>query len=124
MTDLPQQSHPTNPVKAIRAYCLECCCESASEVKLCPVTECQLHPFRLGKNPFRKGRALSDEEKKRNAERLRAFKLLKSQQNAEEKILDEFQSVIPWNHPYHDETLTKDGRYPTYPNFPEEDDHG
>ena len=124
MTDLPQQSHPTNPVKAIRAYCLECCCESASEVKLCPVTECQLHPFRLGKNPFRKGRELTAEEKQRNAERLRAFKLSKSQQNAEENFADAFQSVIPCNDAFLKETLTKDGEYPTYPNFPEEDDHG
>ncbi len=41
-----------NPVKAIRAKCLDCCCDSANEVKLCPVQTCPLYPFRFGKNPF------------------------------------------------------------------------
>ena len=41
------------PAKAIRKYCLECCYESAMEVKLCPAEGCPLHPFRFGKNPFR-----------------------------------------------------------------------
>ena len=51
---LPDQSHPTSPAKAIRAFCLECCRESVQEVKLCPAVECPLHPFRYGKNPFHK----------------------------------------------------------------------
>lgn len=42
-----------SPVKAIRAYCLGCCYGSANEVKLCPITNCELYPFRFGKNPFR-----------------------------------------------------------------------
>lgn len=43
----------TSPVKAIRAYCLNCCLESANEVRLCPAEDCVLHPFRFGKNPYR-----------------------------------------------------------------------
>ena len=43
------------PLKAIRAYCLDCCLESAKEVKLCPAEGCSLHPFRMGHNPNRKG---------------------------------------------------------------------
>ena len=43
------------PLKAIRAYCLDCCLESAKEVKLCPAEGCPLHPFRMGHNPNRKG---------------------------------------------------------------------
>lgn len=53
----------TNPVKVIREHCIECCGGSASEVKLCPVTKCRLHPFRLGKNPYRTKREMTAEQK-------------------------------------------------------------
>ena len=43
----------TNPAKAIREYCLSCCLESTMEVKLCPASDCALHAFRFGKNPYR-----------------------------------------------------------------------
>lgn len=43
------------PMKAIRAKCLDCCCGQAKEVRLCPMTDCPLHPYRMGKNPTRKG---------------------------------------------------------------------
>jgi len=36
---------------AIRRYCLWCCCDSAAEVRLCPSTDCSLHPFRFGRRP-------------------------------------------------------------------------
>ena len=39
------------PVKAIRAKCLDCCCGSAKEVRLCPAQDCPLYPFRIGHNP-------------------------------------------------------------------------
>jgi len=39
------------PVQSIRKYCLDCCCGSPKEVRLCPNTDCPLYPFRLGKNP-------------------------------------------------------------------------
>ena len=42
------------PVKAIRKKCLDCCCDSANEVRACPVTTCPLYMYRLGKNPNRK----------------------------------------------------------------------
>lgn len=45
----------TTPLKAIRLKCLDCCCGSAHEVKLCTVEKCSLFPFRLGKNPNRAG---------------------------------------------------------------------
>lgn len=34
--------------KAIRLKCLDCCCGSAYEVRLCPVRKCPLWRFRLG----------------------------------------------------------------------------
>ena len=58
----------TNPVKVIRAKCLDCCCGDPYEVKLCTATRCPLHPFRDGKNPYRQKPELSKEEKNRRAE--------------------------------------------------------
>lgn len=44
-----------SPVKAIRAYCIECSGNSCKEVRECIIKNCPLYPFRLGKNPNRKG---------------------------------------------------------------------
>ena len=41
------------PLKAIRAHCLECVGGSSDEVKLCTAPKCWLYPYRFGKNPFR-----------------------------------------------------------------------
>lgn len=53
----------TNPVKAIRAKCLDCCCGNAAEVNLCSCKDCSLYPFRFGKNPYRKTRELSEAQR-------------------------------------------------------------
>ena len=53
----------TNPVKAIRARCLDCCGGSAKEVDLCPSKTCSLYPFRYGKNPYRTKRELTEEQR-------------------------------------------------------------
>ena len=55
------------PIKAIRAKCLDCCCGNQNEVKLCPINDCPLYPYRLGKNPYIK---LSEEQKAARAARL------------------------------------------------------
>ena len=39
------------PIKAIRAYCVECSGGMTKEVKLCPVENCPLYPYRMGKRP-------------------------------------------------------------------------
>jgi len=39
------------PVAAIRANCLDCCCGSTKAVRECPISNCTLHPYRLGKRP-------------------------------------------------------------------------
>ena len=49
----PVSSKQTNPVKAIRAYCLNCCLENANEVAQCSASGCELWEFRMGKNPYR-----------------------------------------------------------------------
>lgn len=51
-----------NPVKAIRANCLDCCNGSSNEVALCPVDYCPLYPFRFGKNPYRTKREMTPEK--------------------------------------------------------------
>ncbi len=56
--------NPRSPLKAIRAKCLDCSCGSSNEVKFCPVTKCALYPFRFGKNPYRKHREYTEEERK------------------------------------------------------------
>lgn len=48
-----------NPVKAIRAKCIDCAGGSIPEVALCTATTCPLHPFRFGTNPSRRKRTLS-----------------------------------------------------------------
>lgn len=73
----------TNPVKAIREKCLDCCCGSVTEVKLCPSSDCALFPFRFGKNPYRRSRELSEEE--REALRHRLAEARKSHSSSEEK---------------------------------------
>jgi hypothetical protein len=61
----------TNPVKAIRAFCMECSNGQTSEVKACPVYKCPLYPFRFGKNPYRQRREMSEEQKQVLADRLK-----------------------------------------------------
>jgi hypothetical protein len=64
-------SNEKNPVKAIRAFCLECSGGSTAEVKSCPRSVCPLFPFRFGKNPYRQRREMTEEEKRVLADRLR-----------------------------------------------------
>ena len=58
------------PIKAIRAKCLDCCCGSATEVKLCPLKTCSLYPYRLGRHPKLKGKEMTPEQKEAAAARL------------------------------------------------------
>lgn len=41
------------PMRSIRHKCLDCCCGSFAEVKLCTVTRCALFPYRLGHRPVK-----------------------------------------------------------------------
>ena len=63
----------SSPLKAIRENCIECCSGSKGEVKLCTCTKCPLWPFRLGKNPYRKGRIMTDEQKQAFSERIKTM---------------------------------------------------
>ena len=68
--DLALNFRAKNPLRAIRAKCLDCCCGSASEVRKCVSTNCPLWPFRLRTNPFRKKSDLSEDEKRRRVAQL------------------------------------------------------
>ena len=48
-------THSTrNPVKAIRAKCFTCIgAATKGDVRKCDFTDCALHPFRFGKDPYR-----------------------------------------------------------------------
>ena len=39
------------PIKSIRMKCLDCSGGSTKEVRLCPVENCPLYPYRMGKRP-------------------------------------------------------------------------
>ena len=43
------------PIKSIRAKCLDCSGYQPKEIRNCPMTDCFLYPYRMGKNPNRKG---------------------------------------------------------------------
>lgn len=82
-----------SPLKAIRAKCLDCCCDSRLEVKLCTKDGvhgilCPLYQYRLGHNPNRTGRVYTEEEKKAIAERLANYR--KNGENSNE-YSDDFE---------------------------------
>ncbi len=88
-------SERLTPIKAIRANCLECCCGSAYEVKLCPIESCPLYPYRLGKNPYLPKRELTEEQRKAAAERF-ARNMAKSRLKNREKNHESFgREFIP-----------------------------
>ena len=74
-----------NPVKAIRAKCLDCCGDMPSVVADCHIAACALHPFRMGKNPFRKIREKTEAERAAMAQRLAAHRRAKPTLVATEK---------------------------------------
>jgi len=76
----PPKGSPTNPAKAIRQYCLQCCKDKASEVALCTADgiqskpQCMLYAFRFGRNPYRQKRELSEEQLTAVRERFKAHR--------------------------------------------------
>lgn len=65
-------------LRVIRQKCTDCCGGVRAEVDRCTVTKCALHPYRMGRNPFRAKRVLTDEQRAAMAERLRAHRRSKS----------------------------------------------
>lgn len=71
-----------NPVKAIKEKCLDCCGGMMNEVRECPSTQCPIWAFRLGKNPYRTARVMTEEQKE--AARVRFAKIRESQMGKNE----------------------------------------
>ena len=70
----------TNPVKAIRAKCLDCCGGNPNDVRNRTDPSCALFPFRHGKNPYRTKRELSEEQRDAMAERLAVARQMKQKE--------------------------------------------
>jgi hypothetical protein len=52
--ELSQLGHSrVSPLRALRLKCLDCCNDSAQEVRLCAAVDCPSWPFRMGRNPWR-----------------------------------------------------------------------
>lgn len=73
-----------SPLKAIRLKCLDCCCGSSYEVKLCTAASCALYPFREGRNPNIGKRELTEEQRaaaRRRMAQVNRFKNRKKTEN-------------------------------------------
>ena len=55
-------------LKIIRRKCLDCVCFQPREVVLCPTERCALWPYRMGKDPYKTPRQMSDAQRKVLAE--------------------------------------------------------
>ena len=62
-----------NPVKAIRAKCIDCCGaeDYINRIRDCEITKCAIHPFRMGKNPYREKKQVNEEQKEKFSERMK-----------------------------------------------------
>ena len=50
---LNEGGHFKRPIlRVLRAKCVDCCGGNEAEVRRCHITDCDLWPYRLGKNPF------------------------------------------------------------------------
>ena len=79
-TSVYDEGQEKSPLKAIRKKCLDCA-GSRGEVRKCDSANiCDIHPFRFGKNPFRKKIKLTVDEKKAIRKRLADGKNIKRKQ--------------------------------------------
>lgn len=62
---------PNTPQKAIVDFCISCMGYHKSYVKECTALNCPLYDFRLGKNPYRKSREYTEEQREELKERAR-----------------------------------------------------
>jgi len=74
----PEGMAAMSPLRIIRDYCLACGEEnSRASVETCPIKNCPLYPYRLGKHPGRKGKILDEEQKAILRERLAGMRAAK-----------------------------------------------
>lgn len=48
------------PIKAIRAKCMDCSNNQFKEIRFCPIDDCPLYPYRMGRRPKRVGTKSED----------------------------------------------------------------
>lgn len=65
-----EQTKRISPLKSIRKYCLMCSNGSPTEVRLCPSVDCDLYIYRLGRNPYLKGKGGNPEGLRRYREKM------------------------------------------------------
>ena len=65
-----EEQKTLTPVKAIRAKCIECSGGNRSEADRCQIKDCPLYAYRRGKNPNRKPRVMTEEQRERMRENL------------------------------------------------------
>ena len=46
-------------LRVVRRKCMDCTCDQMKEVELCPMKDCPLWPFRMGKDPYKTKREMS-----------------------------------------------------------------
>lgn len=66
-------SKPKSPLRAIREHCRDCV-GSINEIKNCMGNSCKLFEFRFGKNPYRRKKVCTEEEKAQLSENLRKYR--------------------------------------------------
>jgi hypothetical protein len=60
-------------LQVIRAKCMDCCVEQEVELRKCVAITCANWPYRMGENPFRVKKQLSDEARTALRERARTM---------------------------------------------------
>lgn len=60
-----EEQKTLTPVKAIRAKCIECSGGNRSEADRCQIKDCPRYAYRHGKNPNRKPRVMTEEQRER-----------------------------------------------------------
>jgi hypothetical protein len=61
--ELSALGHSKRPLlAAIRQNCIECCAGAVAEVRRCRMIACPMWPYRMGTNPFRAVREVSEDQ--------------------------------------------------------------
>jgi len=78
-----EKKHTKRPIlQVIRAKCIDCCCGDKQEVKLCAITDCDLHPYRFGKNPFISREPMSQDRKDAASAQFKEYRNRKKTEDA------------------------------------------
>lgn len=83
-SDLEKLGHVRKPVlQAIRERCVDCCAGSTQEVRYCVAVACAAWPFRMGTDPWRAKKQLTEEQRAALRDRLAASRKNVSRETTE-----------------------------------------